>query len=211
MCTIETSADIKELAAALLKFQGLVEGVKRDSANRHFGSKYASLEAVIDTARPALQEAGIAFTQAPGRIANNTIEMSTMLIHAASGQWMRSTMQIALGKQDPQGVGSATTYSARYSLMATLGLPPTDDDGEAAMDRNAKPANGNGNGRVSAYRARKDGRWEPLIAGLRACGTIEALKGWHDQHEEEIGELPEIWRDELREEYSSRYHEIRTR
>jgi hypothetical protein len=130
---IDHSPDFKDLAAALLKFQGLVDGVKRDGSNTHFRTRYATLEAVIDTARPGLQEAGIAFTQAPGRIENNTIEMTTMLIHAASGQWMRSTMQIALGKMDPQGVGSATTYSARYSLMATLGLPPTDDDGEGAM------------------------------------------------------------------------------
>lgn len=130
---IEHSPDFKDLAAALLKFQGLVDGVKRDGSNTHFRTRYATLEAVIDTARPGLQEAGIAFTQAPGRIENNTIEMTTMLIHAASGQWMRSTMQIALAKHDPQAVGSATTYSARYSLMATLGLPPTDDDGEGAM------------------------------------------------------------------------------
>jgi hypothetical protein len=139
---IEHSPDFKDLAAALLKFQGLVDGVKRDGSNTHFRTRYATLEAVIDTARPGLQEAGIAFTQAPGRIENNTIEMTTMLIHAASGQWMRSTMQIALAKHDPQAVGSATTYSARYSLMATLGLPPTDDDGEGAMPAEPRAALG---------------------------------------------------------------------
>lgn len=80
-----------------------------------------------------------------------------------------------------------------------------------APETNGKPANDNGNGRVSAYRARKDGRWEPLIAGLRSCSTIDALQRWHDDHEGEIGELPEIWRDELREEYSSKYHEIKVR
>lgn len=213
MCTIETSAEIKELTAALLTFQGLVDGVKRDSANPRFPSKYASLEAVIDTARPALQESGIVFTQAPGRIANNTLEMTTMLLHAASGQWMRSTMQIAIGKLDPQGIGSAITYSARYSLMATLGLPPTDDDGEAAMDRAPGPiaiSSGTGQNRQSAYQARKDGKWEPLVASLRACPTVEALQQWHDDHEAEIEQLPEGWVRELREEYTARAYAIKT-
>lgn len=73
---------------------------------------------------------------------------------------------------------------------------------------NGKPSNGN---RISAYQARKDGRWEALVSSLRACGTIDALKAWHDEHEGEIGDLPQLWKDELREEYAARYHELRTR
>lgn len=132
---ITTSDSTKAIATALLKFQGEVTGVKRDGANPHFKSRYATLENVMDTARPALQECGISFVQAPGAIVEGSLEVTTRLTHAESGEWMQSTMHMPLGKRDPQGAGSATTYGLRYSLMAMLGLPPTDDDGEAAMER----------------------------------------------------------------------------
>jgi hypothetical protein len=137
----QTSESTKAITAALLQFQGHVSGVKRDAKNPHFRSNYATLENVIDTARPVLQECGVAFVQAPGAIVDGALEVTTRLTHAESGEWVQSTMHMPLGKRDPQGAGSATTYALRYSLMAMLGLPPTDDDGEAAMERT--PVNGN--------------------------------------------------------------------
>lgn len=136
--TIETSQTVAALSAALLQFQGMVEGVKRDSANPHFRNRYASLEAVMDAARPAMQACGLAWTQAPGRVVDGSIEVTTRLVHAESGEWQQFTMHVPLGKKDPQGAGSAVTYGCRYSLMAALGLPPTDDDAEAAIDRDNK-------------------------------------------------------------------------
>lgn len=132
---IEHSPSIVAIAAALLKFQGALKGVKRDSANPFFKSKYADLEQVVETAKPHLQDAGIAFLQSPGSIQNECLSMSTMLMHAESGEWIIGTGEIPLGKKDPQGAGSAQTYAQRYHLMAMLGLPPVDDDGESAMDR----------------------------------------------------------------------------
>jgi hypothetical protein len=136
---ILTSESTKHLAGALLAFQGYVSGVKRDAQNPHFRNRYATLENVIDTARPALQECGVAFIQAPGAIVDGSLEITTRLTHAETGEWMQSTMHMPLGKRDPQGAGSATTYGLRYSLMAMLGLPPTDDDdGNATLERKPK-------------------------------------------------------------------------
>lgn len=132
---ITHSDSIIAISTALLKFQGAVDGVKRDSNNPFFNSKYADLEKVVDTARPHLQAVGIAFLQSPGAIKDNCLSMTTMLVHAESGEWMQGTGEIPLGKKDPQGAGSAQTYAQRYHLMAMLGLPPTDDDGEGAMER----------------------------------------------------------------------------
>lgn len=134
--TITTSDSIKAISAALLGFQSQVTGVGKDSKNPAFKSKYASLESVVDTARPALQGCGIAFLQSGGAIVDGVMAMTTRLIHVESGEWIEGQMDICLGKRDPQGVGSAQTYAQRYHLMAMLGLPPVDDDGEAAVDRN---------------------------------------------------------------------------
>jgi hypothetical protein len=130
MCSIETSESIKGIAEALCQFQGLTHGVVKDSRNPHFKNRYASLEAVIETVRSPMNECGLAFMQAPGRVVNGALEVSTMLMHYPSGQWIRSTMSLPLAKQDPQGVGSAITYGCRYALMASLGLPALDDDAE---------------------------------------------------------------------------------
>lgn len=136
---IELSPAVDALFPALHKAQGDMRGVAKDSTNPHFKNKYASLENVIDAAKGPLQASGLAFTQAPGALVDGSIEVTTMLMHT-SGQWLRSTLHVPLSKRDPQGVGSAITYGCRYALMATLGLPPVDDDGESAMDRSNQPA-----------------------------------------------------------------------
>jgi hypothetical protein len=133
---IETSTGITKLTAGLLLVQGEIAGIKRDSTNPHFKNRYASLEAVIETTKPAMQKAKMVFTQAPGVIVDGAVEVTTMLIHE-SGEWLRSTLHVPLAKTDPQGVGSAITYGCRYALMATLGLPPIDDDAEAAVSHSA--------------------------------------------------------------------------
>lgn len=129
---IEMSPEIGKLAAALHKAQGLMGGAVKDAKNPAFKSKYATLETVIDVAKPALNDCGIFFTQAPGAVIDGNLELTTMLVHGETGQWMRSVLQVPLPKRDPQGLGSAVTYARRYSLMAILGIPAEDDDGEAA-------------------------------------------------------------------------------
>lgn len=132
---ITHSDSIKTISKALFAFQGAVDGVEKNKVNPGFKSRYANLEAVRDTAVPELQKVGLLYTQSPGAIVDGVMAVTTMIIHAESGEWMKFDGDIALGKRDPQGVGSAITYMQRYSLMAALGLPPVDDDGEGAMDR----------------------------------------------------------------------------
>src|SRR4051794_25845207 len=129
--TIETSPSIENLATALGKFQADTHGVVKDAANPFFKSRYATLEAVIETARPGLAKVGLAFLQAPKGQVGMTVELETMLMHGSSGEWVRFATVMPLPKADPQGVGSAITYACRYALMAMLGLPPLDDDAEA--------------------------------------------------------------------------------
>lgn len=153
MCSIETSPSINAIGAALLAFQKATHGVVKDSRNPHFKNRYASLEAVIEAAKPGLQENGLAFLQAPGRVVNGALEVSTMLMHPKSGEWIRSTMSTPLQKQDPQGVGSAITYCCRYALMASLGLPALDDDAEGTRrELQTEPSNDrDGMGSVQVY------------------------------------------------------------
>jgi hypothetical protein len=170
---IQTSDNVDKLFVAIHAAQGAMRGATKDSKNPAFKSSYASLESVIDTARPALQSANLAFTQAPGALVDGAIEITTMLMHT-SGQWLRSTLHVPLSKRDPQGVGSAITYGCRYALMATLGLPPVDDDGEAAMDRTPRPAPA----KAPPPAATDSPALATITAALKLCATPEALDDW---------------------------------
>lgn len=172
---IETSENIVALTAAIIKVQGGISGVNKNARNPHFKSSYATLENVIDTARPALQEAGIAFVQAPGQVIDGSVEITTMLVHS-SGEWMRSTLHVPLGKRDPQGVGSAITYGCRYSLMAMLGLPPTDDDGEAAIDRSTPNTVTGAPVKKSSAALKRENVWPEFMREVNECTTVLSLQ-----------------------------------
>lgn len=205
---IETSASIAKLSTAILQVQGNLSGVRKDAVNPHFRNRYATLENVIDTARPVLQEAGIAFIQAPGTVVDGSVEVTTMLIH--DGEWMRSTLHVPLQKRDAQGVGSAITYGCRYSLMAMLGLPPTDDDGQEAVQPEppAKRQVGwskDGTTRT-AHSLKKEKVWDEFQMELRECETPHMVTklalAWSKKVEEDS--WPESWKALLREEMEKR-------
>lgn len=124
------SDQINELASALSKAQGEIHGAKKDSANPFFKSSYADLASVMDAIREPFAKNGLAITQTFDNLPEGLV-ICTTLMHS-SGQWIKGTMAIHPVKQDPQGVGSATTYARRYSLAAIAGVAQVDDDGNAA-------------------------------------------------------------------------------
>lgn len=137
---INTSETITHVLAAMLKVQGDVDGVAKDRQNPHLKNRYASLESVIDAIREPCQRAGLVVMQAPGEFSEGTLALTTMIAHAESGEWIRSTVSIPVQKPDPQGAGSALTYAERYSLMALFCLPAVDDDAETAARPQQRPA-----------------------------------------------------------------------
>ena len=130
---LEHSAELKDLATALAKAQGIVRGATRDSLNPHFRSKYADLASVWEACRDALTQNGLSVVQLPG-YTEGVATLDTMLLHS-SGQWIRGTAGAPLPKADAQGVGSALTYLRRYALAAVAGVAPEDDDAEGAVGR----------------------------------------------------------------------------
>ncbi len=120
------SETIGQLIAALCKARGEFAPATKESTNPHFRSKYADLETVVNATFPSLVKHGLFVIQT---FAGDTLE--TMLAHE-SGEWIKGTQPL-LGKQDPQGIASASTYARRYGLMAILGVAPEDDDGNVAQ------------------------------------------------------------------------------
>jgi hypothetical protein len=131
------SESIKNLAAALVKFQGSMGKIIKGENNPFFKSKYASLSNILDAIQGPLAEAGLSFVQLP-----DDGKLTTLLMHT-SGEWIEASYTIRPVKDDPQGWGSAITYARRYSLGAALGLNIDDDDDGNAASQPAKKAAAN--------------------------------------------------------------------
>ena len=127
---MDKSDSIKELAAALSKAQGMIEGAIKDSANPFFKSKYADLASVWAAIRKPLSVNGLSVTQFV-EDAEHGIGVHTTLMHS-SGEWVSGKFAMPVSKIDAQGIGSAITYARRYALAAVCGVAPEDDDGNAA-------------------------------------------------------------------------------
>lgn len=126
------SDNITDLAKALVLTQSELKTVIRGAENPFFKSKYADLSSIIESIRPILKKHDLCFLHIPDRDAIECVIMHT------SGQYISGHYPILTQKNDPQALGSATTYAKRYSLSAMLGLA-TDDDDDANSAMEEKP------------------------------------------------------------------------
>ncbi|MNM07382.1 ERF superfamily protein [compost metagenome] len=126
------SESILNLAKALVAFNLEVKIIEKDAKNPHFKNDYATLDTIINDVRPLLAKHGLVVMQFPGGDGEN-YTLRTLLMHE-SGEWIESEpLTMKPVKNDPQGIGSCTTYARRYSLSAMLSLNTgEDDDGEKA-------------------------------------------------------------------------------
>src|SRR5271165_632409 len=127
---IEFSQTRLEIGKALLKAQGKIGPLIKDQSNPFFNSKYADLASVVEVVKTPLQDSGLVLIQ--GASVTESVNVETVLLHAESGEWVRTILALTPTKNDPQGVGSAITYARRYGLQALCGIAPEDDDGNAA-------------------------------------------------------------------------------
>jgi hypothetical protein len=148
MTSSETTAT---LCAALVAAQGALKPIAKDGKNPAFRSRYATLDGIMETVRPALAAHGLALVQGVihpetgegGRLVGITVE--TRLLHT-SGEWLASVVPVPVAKGDAHGLGSALSYGRRYGISALLALSTDeDDDGNAAAKAppakpQAKPA-----------------------------------------------------------------------
>ena len=120
------SGEIDQLMAAMNRAQIVMLPALKDKVNPFFHSKYADLSSVWDALHPFRAE-GIVLTQSPQESPDGYIVLDTQLTHT-SGQWIRSRLKMKVGKDDPQGAGSALTYARRYALGCMTGLVTEEDD-----------------------------------------------------------------------------------
>ena len=123
------SNTISKIAGAIAKAQAEMPVVKFDAQNPFLKNKYATLGAVIETARPILAKHELAIVQSP--VSNvDQIGITTLITHS-SGEWLEDTIFIAAqdgkGLSSAQNAGVVISYLRRYSLQAFLNMYADED------------------------------------------------------------------------------------
>lgn len=121
---MEKSESIKNIAKAIMTFHLKVGKVNKDATNPFLKNRYASLSNILDAIQIPLTESGLTFVQFP----TGENGLTTILMHADSGEYIMGNYDMTPVKNDPQGRGSVITYQRRYALGAVLGLNIDDDD-----------------------------------------------------------------------------------
>ena len=136
------SETIGKLAQALAQAQGEFPAVKFDAQNPFLKNKYATLGAVIETARPILAKHELAIVQSPVS-ADGQIGINTLITHS-SGEWLEDTIFISTsdskGLSVAQSAGVVISYLRRYSLQAFLNMYADEDtDGHKQEQTTKEP------------------------------------------------------------------------
>jgi hypothetical protein len=123
--------NIKQIAVAFVKAQSQFGAALKKNTNPHFKNRYADLTSCIEAVIDALNSNGIALIQQTYEVESG-ICIETVFLHESGEELRSGKLWLPASKQDPQGYGSALTYARRYSLMASCGIAPEDDDGNLA-------------------------------------------------------------------------------
>ena len=172
--------DKTAISTALLEAQRAYPPIVADATNPHFRSNYVSLGGLIETVLPILNSNGVVLVQAPS-IGDHGPVLTTLLVHAESGEELFTSTPLYMGKQDAQAHGSAITYARRYALMCLLGVVGDEDD-----DGNAAVATQESMGQASQRQARAERReFDPgrdlLPGAIRVKTEDDAVAVRHEQ------------------------------
>lgn len=172
---------MKQIATALVKAQKQFQPALKTSTNPHFRSRYADLSACVEAVIDALNANGIYLLQKNYDCADGVM-VETVFVHESGEMLECGIVHFPAVKKDPQGYASALTYARRYSLMASCGIAPEDDDGNAASKPVAKISATQG-----AWEALKPDRQAVVQDVLDAIMEKVAADDMYGAYEEYIG------------------------
>lgn len=175
---MKTSDTIGKLSEALAKAQAVLTNPTKDAENPHFRSRYASLDTGLNIVRKALSANNIAFTQGT-RLDGDLLILETLLSHS-SGEWMQSEYPVARFPVKQQELGSAMSYSKRYSLFAFVGIAGEgDDDGNEANKRDIPARKQEPTPKAPAIPPEESQKVYGFLAEtLMMAESVEQIDGW---------------------------------
>lgn len=121
------SEDIKEIAAALSKFQGIMPILRKTGTNFTKG-KAATIGDIVSVAKQG-SKFGLSYYQRVDFIGDEADYVESIMMHT-SGQTLSSGKYkvLAIKPNDPSSFGGAITFAKKNSLMALFGIADHDGD-----------------------------------------------------------------------------------
>jgi hypothetical protein len=131
-----------EFHEAMAKFKAECPPIPRRSENPQFSvtrdgrkvaSKFASLEDIGSTIRPALAKHGLDFRWSDYTISEGFMELACIVSHVGShseASSMKFPLESKAGASPQQLYAIVNTYLRRYTLVNALGLTTVDDDND---------------------------------------------------------------------------------
>lgn len=136
---------MSELVKALVQAQKIARAVGKDKSNSFHRYKYASAEAMIEEARGALAESGLAFRCIDSLVLLGEIPLLRLtysLSHiSGESEAITSTTPIIEEKGRPldKAVATAKTYDLGYTLRGLLLLPRVEEEVDQRDDTKHEP------------------------------------------------------------------------
>jgi hypothetical protein len=131
---VRESQETAQIAAALVSALSKLKNPPRNRSvevstkgGGRYSFRYATLDKILDAARPVLAAEGVALYQPISTNERGGLVLLTRLLHR-SGEWMETSIPLPSPGSDPQGFGSAVTYLRRYAVTALLGIASDEDD-----------------------------------------------------------------------------------
>jgi hypothetical protein len=119
--------------AALVQALAALDNVKANKSNPAFkGSRYVSLDALLEAVKPVLLDHDLALIQTLVS-QEGKVGVSTAFLHASGERFEFGTLLVKAEGLTAQQIGGAITYIRRQSIQTACGISvDLDDDGATA-------------------------------------------------------------------------------
>ena len=125
---------------SLVKALAALDNVKANKVNPAYkGSRYISLDALLEAVKPVLLEHDLALVQTLVS-EEGKVGVSTAFLHASGERFDFGRLMVKAEGLTPQQVGGAITYLRRQSIQTACGISVDLDDDGAAASRPFAPA-----------------------------------------------------------------------
>lgn len=139
--------------------------------------KYADLPMVLKTILPCLNKQGVVYLTEPF-VDGIMLMLKASLVHAESGTFVECTYPVCGVDSAPQQVGSALTYSRRYTFQCLTGCAPDDDNDATGIEAVKGPS------AAHMKRALKELDAELIDVGSMPM-AMKCFQSWQDKMDKE--------------------------
>ena len=161
----------------IIIIQKSINGLKKDTANPFFKSKYMNLGSIVNALKPILYDNDCYSTHKIGIGDNSYPFLSTEICYKDGTVLLGCKSPLPVkDANDPQKLGSAITYMRRYNLTALLEIEEDDDDGQKA-NQEPKPK-----GDFDDWGKSKEGiiwcdkAFQTIKSEIKSCELEDSLK-----------------------------------